>query len=258
MRRTALLAAALAAIPLSAGLARGEVVQQGNLRLSFDAGFAPQALPRNRQAPVSVRVGGSIKAAEGGRPPAVRRISFAVNRYGTVFSRGLPTCERATLEATSSDQALEACRGALVGHGYFLATVDPSNHQPFTVRGRVLAFNGRVQGRPAVFLHVYGSTPAKVTVVLDFKISHPGKGEFGTVFSTRIPPLASDLGYVTKMSLQFNRRFRYRGRTRSYFSARCAAPAGFGSALFTFARGRFSFDNGQELTTLLTRSCRVR
>jgi hypothetical protein len=258
MRRAALIAAVLTAVPLGAGLAHGEVTQQGDLRLSFNAGFAPQALPRNREAPVSVRVGGSIDAPSGERPPAVRRISFAVNRYGSVFSRGLPTCDRPSLEATSSDQALEECRRALVGHGYFLATVNPANRQAFTVRGRVLAFNGRIQGRPAVFLHVYGSTPAKVTVVLDFKISHPSTGEFGTVFTTRIPPLASNLGYVTKMSLQFNRRFRYRGRPRSYFSARCAAPSGFGSALFTFARGRFSFDNGQRLTTLLTRSCRVR
>ena len=258
MRRIASLAAVSAAILLGAGLAQGEVVQQGNLILSFEAGFAPQALPRNQQAPVSVRVGGSIQAPDGGRPPTVRRISFAVNRYGSVFSRGLPICKRGELEATSSEQAMENCRGAQVGGGYFLATVDPPNGQPFTVRGKVLAFNSRTNGRPSLLLHVYGSTPAKVTVVLSFAITHPPKGEFGTVFSTRIPALASNLGYITKMSLGFERRFRYRGRNRSYFNARCAAPKGFQGAIFTFARGRFVFDNGQRLTTPLTRSCRVR
>lgn len=252
------MAAILAAMTLGSGLAPAEVVQEGNLRLFFSAGFAPQALPRNHQAPVSVRVGGSIEAPDGGRPPAVRRISFAVNRYGSVFSRGLPACRRDLLEATSSEQALERCRAAYVGHGYFLASVLAPNRSPFTVRGRVLAFNGRSDGRPSVLLHVYASTPARVTVVLPFSITHPPGGEFGTVFSTRIPRLAANLGYVTKMSLQFDRRFGYRGRQRSYFNARCAAPRGFSGAIFTFARGRFTFDNGQSLTTPLTRSCRVR
>jgi hypothetical protein len=68
----------------------------------------------------------------------------------------------------------------------------------------------------------------------------------------------ANLGYINKMSLRFDRRFRYRGSVRSYFNARCAAPTGFQEAIFTFARGRFVFDNGQRLTTPLTRSCRVR
>jgi hypothetical protein len=257
VRRVVPLAAALCAIPLAASLARGEVVQQGNVVLSFEARFAPQLLPRDRQAPVSVQVGGSIKSPDGGRPPTVRRIIFAVNRYGHVFTRGLPSCDGSELEATSPEQALDACRGARVGSGYFLAAVDPPNAPPFTARGRVLAFNGRAGRHRSLLLHVYAAKPAKVTVVLDFAIS-PTKGEFGTVFSTRIPKVASNLGYVTKMSLRFDRRFRYQGRQRGYFTARCAAPAGFDGAIFTFARGQFVFEGGQRITTPLTRSCRVR
>jgi hypothetical protein len=258
MRRIAVLVAALCALPLAGGLARGEVVQQGNLVLSFEARFAPQLLPRDRQAPVSVHVGGSIKAPDGGRPPTVRRIVFAVNRYGHVFTRGLPSCDRSRLEATSPEQALEICHGAQVGKGYFLATVDPPTAEPFTARGRVLAFNSRTGGRRSLVLHVYAARPAKVTVVLDFAISHPARGEFGTVFSTRIPKVASNLGYVTKMALSFDRRFRFRGRQQGYFTARCAAPASLDGAIFTFARGKFVFDNGQRVVTPLTRSCRVR
>lgn len=258
MRRAVLIAAFLLAAGLGATLARGEVMQQGNVRLYFSAGFAPSSLPRNSDAPVAVRVGGSIDSPNGGRPPTVRRISFAVNRYGKIFTRGLASCDRGQLEATSSEQALELCRGALVGHGYFLAAIAAQNREPFTARGKVLAFNSREGGRQSVLMHVYASSPARVTVVLTFKITHPRKGQFGTIFSTRIPAVASDLGYVTKMSLLFDRRFGYGGRRRSYFSARCAAPSGFEGALFTFARGRFAFDNGQRLTTTLTRSCSVR
>lgn len=258
VRRLAATVALIAALTAGVAIARAEFVQEAGLRLSFDAGFAPRTLPHFREAPVEVRVGGSIAAAGGGRPPAVRRISFAVNRYGRLFAGGLPACSRARLEGTSPEQALAACPGARVGGGYFLATVDPPSGRPFTARGNVIAFNGRDGGRPALLLHVYAATPARITVVLHFAITHPRRGQFGTVFTTRIPTVASDLGYVTKMALHFDRRFRYRGHPRSYFSARCAAPDGFNGATFTFARGRFAFDNGQRLTTKLVRSCRVR
>jgi hypothetical protein len=258
MRRLAVIAVVLVAVPLGAGLARGELVQRGNVRLSFSASFAPQALPRERQAPVSVRFGGSIANANGGRPPALRRISFAVNRNGFVYTNGLPICSSGSLEATSTEQARSICGPALVGRGRFLADVTFSSHRPFPVEGRVLAFNSRVGGRPAILLHIYGTNPVKITVVLAFKIYHPKQGQFGTVFRARIPSIASNLGYVTEMSLLLNRRYRFGGRTRSLFSARCAAPTGFPSASFTFAKGRFEFDNGQRLTPSLTRSCQVR
>jgi hypothetical protein len=258
MRRIVCICVALGALTACLGLARAEIIQERNLRLAFTAGFAPQELPRAHQAPVSVRVGGSIATAGGGRPPAVRRISFAVNRYGHLFTRGLPACSAARLEGTSPGQARQACPGARVGGGYFLATVSPPGGRPFTARGNVIAFNGRRSGRPALLLHVYAPVPARITVVLSFAISHPAEGRYGTVFTTRIPTVASNLGYVTKMSLHFGRRFTYRGRTHGYFSARCAAARGFNAAIFTFARGRFYFDNGQRLTMPLTRSCRVR
>jgi hypothetical protein len=258
MRRIAALSAVLCAVSLGAGLARAETVQEGNVILSFEAGFTPQSLPRYREIPVSVRVGGSIKSPDGGRPPTVRRISFAVNRYGRVFTRGLPSCDRASLEATSTAQAMEQCRSSHVGGGFFIAAVDPPSGEPFSARGQVLAFNSRTNGRHSLLLHVHARTPAQVTVVLAFRIHHPRHGQFGTVFSTRIPAVASNLGYITRMSLHFERRFSFRGRVHSYFSARCAAPPALPGAIFTFARGRFVFDNGQRLTSRLIRSCNVR
>ena len=94
--------------------------------------------------------------------------------------------------------------------------------------------------------------------MLVFKVSHPRRGRFGTVVSTTIPKIASDLGYVTSLRLDFDRRYRFGGRSRSFLSARCAAPSGFPGTIFTLARGRFVFANGQQLTTTLTRDCRVR
>lgn len=208
--------------------------------------------------PVTVRLHTSIKTADGTRPPNLRRISFEVNRYGRISTAGLPACRPSLLESTDSATALSRCRGALVGRGDFYANVEFPDRPPFPVHGRMLAFNGRFGGRPAVLLHVYGSTPVDVTVVLIFRIRHPAKGKFGTALSTRIPRLASDLGYVTDVSLKFNRIYRYKGRERSFLSARCAAPAGFPGALFSFTRGTFVFAGGKHISTTLTRTCTVR
>jgi hypothetical protein len=122
----------------------------------------------------------------------------------------------------------------------------------------MLAFNSRRGGRRSILLHIHASSPVEATVVLVFKISHLRTGKFGTVLSTRIPRIASDLGYVTDLSLSFARRYHYRGERRSFLSARCAAPAGFPGASFTLARGTFVFANGKRINTTLVRNCVVR
>lgn len=259
MRRLAVFASLLIAVPLGAALARAEIAGEGGLYVSFAGGFAPRSLPRDRDVPVTVRLHTSIKTADGSRPPHLRRISFEVNRYGRISTVGLPACRPSLLESTDPATALSRCRGALVGRGDFYANVEFPDRPPFPVHGRMLAFNGRSStGRPAILLHVYGSTPVDVTVVLVFTIRHPDKGKFGTVLSTRIPRLASDLGYVTDVSLKFNRTYRYRGRERSFLSARCAAPVGFPGAIFSFTRGTFVFAGEKRISTTLTRNCKVR
>jgi hypothetical protein len=256
MRRILVLTVS-AAVLLGAGLANGELVQRGNVRLDFDGRFTPKILPRDRDAPVSVQIGGAVRSVDGGRPPGLRQISIAVNRYSTVYTRGLPRCLPGALQSTSTEEALERCRPALVGKGNFGATV-AFDKDEFPVSGRVLAFNSGTSRKPGLILHIYNAIPAKTTIVLKFAITHPARGDFGTVFTARIPEIASDLGYVTDLSLKFERRYRYRGKPRSFLSARCAAPAGFGGGPFAFAKGRFDFANGQRLSTTLTRVCQVR
>lgn len=258
MRRLALTIALGAAALLGAAAAHGELAQQGSLRLSFGGSFAPRALPRHRAAPVSVRLTGAITTTDGSQPPRLRTISIAVNRHGRVSTLGLPVCPAARLEQTTSSVALARCRAALIGHGRFEVGVGFSEQAPFPVEGRMLAFNGRVGGRPAILMHIYGRAPVEATVVLPFRISHPRRGEYGTVISTRIPQIAANAGYITDISFTFGRRYRYRGRRRSFLSAACAAPAGFPAAVFAFAKGRFGFANGQTVPISLARDCRVR
>jgi hypothetical protein len=248
----------LSAVLLGATIARGEISGDGDLLVSFGGRFVPHSLPRDRDVPIAVSLEGSVKTADGSHPPQLRSMSIAVNRYGRLSTEGLPICRPGLLESTDSQAALVRCRSALVGHGRFSANVAFPAISPFPVEGRMLAFNGKAHGRPVILLHIHGSDPVEATVVLTFTIKHPSHGKFGTVLSTKIPRIASDLGYVTDISLVFSRRYSYRGETRSFLSARCAAPPGFPGALFTFARGTFEFAGGKHVTTTLARDCLVR
>jgi hypothetical protein len=248
----------LCAVLLGASFARGESKVEDGLRLSFDARFAPHSLPRDRDVPVRVDVSGAIRSVDGSRPPQLRRITIAVNRYGRISTRGLPTCARGRLESTSSKVALRRCGSALVGRGRFGANVEFPSVAPFPVEGRMLAFNGRAGGRRAVFLHIHGTNPVEATVVLTFRVRHPRQGRYGTVLTTKIPRLASDLGYVTDVSLTFARRYSFRGERHSFINARCAAPSGFPGAIFSFAKGTFDFAGGKQVRTTIVRDCLVR
>lgn len=258
MRRTLLAASLLCLALAGAAAARGEIFGGDGLFVRFGGGFAPRSLPRDRDVPVTVHLDTAIVTPDGSVPPRLRRISFGVNRYGRITTTGLPACRPGELESTSSATALERCRDALVGHGGFDANLELSGGEPLSVHGRALAFNGRAHGRPAILLHVYTSSPADVTVVLAFTVRHPRQGKFGAELSARVPRLAADLGYVTDVSLVFDRRYSYRGRRYSFLSARCAAPSGFPGAIFSFTRGTFAFAGGKKIVTTLTRDCTVR
>jgi len=258
MRRFAISAVLALFVLTGAVAARGELIQQGNLRVHFDGKLQPRALPREHLAPVTVSLGGSVSTSDGTRPPQLREMTIAVNRAGVVSTRGLPTCSAPELQQTSSEAALRACRSALVGRGSFSANVDFPGAPLIPARGEVLAFNSRLHGQPGMLLHLYGSSPVRAAFVLPFNISYRRGGQFGTVFSTKIPQIASDLGYVTNIEMKLGRTYTYKGKRRSLLSASCATPLGISAAVFQLAKATFSFANGQRLTTGLSRDCRVR
>jgi hypothetical protein len=243
---------------LAAVAAHGEVFQHESLRVSVNASIAPHALPRQRPAPVTVRLGGRISTADGTRPPALQELSIEMNRAGLLSSRGLPTCSAPRIQQKTTEAALATCREALVGHGSFGASVDFPGAPAIPAEGKALVFNGHVGGRPGMLLHLYGSRPVRAAFVLPFAISHRSRGRFGSVLSTRIPNLASGLGYITRLQIQIGRRYSYRGGRRSFLSASCAAPAGFSGGPFELAKMTFSFDDGRQVVAPLERNCRVR
>ncbi len=244
-------------IGLAPAGAQAELVERGDLFVRFRGGINPSALPREWRAPIAVSIDGTVKTLSGERPPALRKISIAINRGGYLDTRGLPVCRKSQINPSSSKDALEACGPALVGRGRYSAAVAFPEQETFISRGRILAFNAVVDGERAILAHVYGAKPAPITRIIVFRI-RSSAGTFGTIFTGLVPESVNHYGYLKRISLNLFRLFTYRGQVHSYLSAACAAPPGFPGAVFPFARTGMTFGDGRTLSSTLTRSCQVR
>lgn len=232
-------------------------VQRGPVRVSVDGKLTPHALPRHGAAPVGIAVSARIVGTGKGAPPQLRRIAIAINRNGHFTPAGLPLCRVHEIQPSTTAGALAACRGALVGEGHFAANVKLPEQSPFPSQGKVVAFNGRVHGKPAILAHIYGTQPAPTSYVLPFLI-RSSRGTYGNVLEASLPQATGDWGYVTGLRMSLRRSFRYRGARRSYLSAGCPAPSGFPGAVFPLARTSFVFAGGMTLASVLDRSCRAK
>jgi hypothetical protein len=248
--------AALTVLLLCLGaLAQAETVREGDLQVRFEGKLTPQVLPRSGQAPITVSVSAKVSATGATEPPPMRQISIAINRYGRLDPSGLPVCEIEQIQPATTDDALAACRGSLVGEGRFLANV--SGHAPFPADGKIYAFNGELDGRPAILAHVYGTKPGPASYTLAFVIAK-SKGTFGTTLKATLPPVTPGSGYITAIYLKLGKTFTSGGKRHSYFSASCPAPKGFPGASFAFAKASVGFQAGPTLSSTLNRSCKAK
>jgi len=247
--------AVLSALLCLGALAQAETVREGDLQVSFEGKLAPQKLPRSGQAPISVSVSAKVSSVGAEAPPPMRQIAIAINKYGKLDPSGLPICQLEQIQPATTDDSLAACRRSLVGEGRFLANV--SGRAPFPAEGKIYAFNGELEGRPAILAHVYGTKPAPASYTLAFAITNT-KGTFGTTLKASLPPVPPGSGYITAIYLKLGKTFSAGGKKHSYFSASCPAPKGSPGAVFPFAKASVGFQGGPTLDTTLMRSCKAK
>ena len=256
-RRAVLALAVAIAFGAAASFADAELSVSGDLFVTFNGGILPAALPRHTGAPITVWIGGKVRTLSGAHPPALRQITIKLNRLGHLETRGLPTCRKRQLEASSSAQALAFCRDALVGSGKYRAKVAFPEQKPSSANGRLLAFNA-VSGRhPVILAQISDQQPAPSTRVVVFTIRHTG-GPYGTVLRGSLPASLNKWGYLKRISLALHRTYTYRGGLHSYLSASCPAPAGAMEASFSFAFTSMTFSDNRTLSATLTRTCSVK
>ncbi len=248
-RTKALAVGAVALTALFSSLAQGEVSQKQGVRVTVDGGLSPTKLPREGQAPVAVSVKGAIAATKQGTLPQLKAIAIAINRNGTLNVKGIPHCRINHINPSTTQQALAMCRSSLIGEGDFSADVVLPEQSPFPSKGKLLAFNGTIGRKPAVFAHVYGTEPLSTSYVFAFKVKK-AKGTYGTILEASFPKATGDWGYITGISLNL---FRSR-----FMEAGCPAPEGFSKVAFPLVRTSFDFAGGLDIESTLNRSCQAK
>jgi hypothetical protein len=241
-------AVALVAAALLATGVQAEVAQKDGVRVSVAGKMNPVRLPRDKPAPVAVSLAGHITPTTAGALPRLEQIAIAINGHGKVHHNSIPRCRLGHINPSTTAAALAACRSSLVGEGHFSADVKIPEQSPFPSEGKLLAFNGKLNGRPAIFAHIYGTHPVPTSYVLPFVIKQTG-GTYGAVLEASLPSVTGEWGYVTGVSLHLQNRF---------LSAACPAPKGFPSVSFPLLKTTFGFSGGPRLSSTVVRSCKVR
>lgn len=238
-------------------VARAELSSSGNLFITFSGGISPSTLPRHQRAPIAVWMAGKVRTLAGEKTPALRKVRIALNRNGVIETLGLPRCKESEIEAQTSNKALKACGDALVGTGRYRARTTFPSQPPTPSVGRILAFNARIGGAPAILGAVFTRSPARSVSIIDFTIRRD-RGAFGTVLEGTVPDSLSRFSYLKRISLRLHRIYPYHGQLHSYLSAPCSAPSGLNHASFPFVQASLSFADGRTLSATLNRSCGVR
>lgn len=234
------------------------VVQSGNLRVTVLSQVQPYKLPRKGTAPIAVFVSGHVGTANKTIPPQLERLTVKVNRAGLLQSKGLPVCQVPQIQPASTERALSNCSGALIGSGQFWAHIVLPDQGAYPTRGRLLIFNGRRNGRPALLAHIYTSNPFASSFVVVFGIRHIGRGVYGTELSASLPQALGDWGYVDRIKLTLKRKYGFRGKQLSYFNAGCPAPKGFKRTSFPLARVSFGFAEIKQVSVTMSKNCAVK
>jgi hypothetical protein len=250
------LAACVFVAAMCAAGANGERTQYGNLVVSLDGGLSPLKLPRDRPAPVALRLEGGLKTVDGSTLPRVTRITLGLPGQGELDVRGLAACSVRRLRSATVEQALSACRPALVGHGSLASEVLVPNQAPFRIHAGLLAFNGRFHGHDAVLVHAFSVRPPTVSV-LPFEIRR-GSGRFETNLVANLAPSLGPWPHFAHFEMVLSRRYAYRGQTRSYLSASCPISTRLTAGFFSLARATFTLVGGRDVSTGIARSCRAR
>lgn len=255
-RLTRLLAVSVLLVCLGCGLAAGERSRKGDLVVYLKGGISPLALPRDRAAPVTVRLEGGLQRVGGKLLPRATRIELGLPSQGVLSTRGLPTCSQRQLRDARPGEALAACGGALIGRGRLEALVRLPHQEPLPVQARLLAFNGRDGGRRTVILHAYAPNPPTV-VVLPFRLSRQ-RGRFGITMTADLSRSLGPWPRFASFELTLARRYVYRRKARAYLSASCPIPPRFTAGFFSFAQMTITLAGGRQVSTGIARSCRAR
>jgi hypothetical protein len=187
--------------------------------------------------------------AASGIPSPTVRVILDFDKNAKIFTKGIPTCDPAKLQNTSTTVAEQQCGSAKIGSGTAAALL-PVGANIYTVNQIVTAFNGVPQGgKPVVILHTYGTTPIQTTLVLVGTVTNYNKEGYGPRLDLEVPKIAGGAGALTDFNVKISKKYKYKGESVSFISAKCP------NSKKLKARAQFIFLDGESSTPTSTQSC---
>ncbi|HEY2715959.1 MAG TPA: hypothetical protein VGI73_07035 [Solirubrobacterales bacterium] len=248
--RISLLLAALVAL-LAAASAYAIRAEIGKTVVSATAEMQPRDLPAHGGAPVTLTTTTRIGTKDGSLPPALKTLTFELDKNGFIETKGLPTCTLAKLEGTTPQQARSRCAKALVGKGTGTARVQMPGAAATKMTSPLSFFNAPpTGGRPTIIAHAYETIPKPKTLLLPIVIEKIHDGRYGFRAEVELPEIAEGHGAPILAQATLGVTYEHGGRTVGYINARCS-----GGRLQV--EGKLTFVNGDFFPATLTSPCHV-
>jgi hypothetical protein len=236
MRKHLVLILGLAVALSAAGVAWAAQVE----RVSGTA--SPSKLPKTKRAPIAFTFATGPHTATGEALKPATRAQIFIDDEIAFFNRGLKTCTVSQINGKSTSAAKAACGRAQVGGGSASANVGG-----ITVPVTVTAFNGPNR---TLLLHSAPSIGSPVVLVGRLRSA---SGDYGIKLDVSIPPLAGGVGVLITFKTKLNKKYTFRGKRRSFLSAKC----GDGNRKLNY-KAVFTYGDGSTARATDTQSCSVR
>lgn len=215
--------AVVAFVVLAVASAHGLTLRAGNLIAQGDGGFAPKALPQDHDAPIKLFGHGRVHTLDGTRPSPLRHAVLELDKHGHAETRGLETCTKGKLLATTTKQARAACPGAIVGTGYGTALIELPEQRPIEASSALTIFNApEKDGNPTGIGHAHLSYPVPTTYLVEAELETVHHGRYGYRVEVDFPKIANDYGSPISGRLEIDKKWIYKGIHLSVANARCA------------------------------------
>jgi hypothetical protein len=212
----------------------------GDLVLDAEGGFAPEALPKFKNAPIDVHGGGKLSTLSGELPPVLDTFVIEFDKHGALDTTGLAVCTKGKLVATDVAAARRACPKAIVGEGVGSAVVKFPEQRPIKVSSPITLFNGPKKGPDdTIIAHAHLDYPGPTTFIVPVVIEKIHKGVYGYRIKVKIPKIAGGYGHPISGSAKTGKKWTYKGKKHSYINARCETG-------HFQVRGEFTFKEGAE------------
>jgi hypothetical protein len=198
---------AVSLVGVATGANTPVVVQQGNLKFTFNGGFSPSTLPKTKMAPISLQASGKIETLDGTHPPALKEVIIETDKNGAINTKGIPVCKSGQLQARDTKAAEKACGKSIIGTGQTTVEVQFPEQRPIDVNSKLLVINGGTSGgKTTLYIHAYFSAPVTGAIVTTVKIKKVHNGRYGLKSVATIPKIANGSGSVKTFNLTINKK----------------------------------------------------